>query len=66
MDPYASLAAGGIAAVVIIFAVAGIGVTLSLWLLYTVIWRAVRRGLKEYHSPAARQSSVPSYPPRNW
>lgn len=52
-----------------------------LWLLYTVIWRAVRRGLREYHGsvpsvPAPDLSSrvlrpapldvVPDYPPREW
>ncbi|HEY4225236.1 MAG TPA: hypothetical protein VGM70_05435 [Pseudolysinimonas sp.] len=31
----------------------------ALWLLYTVIWRAVRRGLREYHR-TAQQSTVPA------
>jgi len=26
-------------------------VALGFWLLYTVIWRAVRRGMREFHYP---------------
>ena len=35
-----------ISAVVVVSAVA-----LGFWLLYTVIWRAVRRGMREFHYP---------------
>ena len=53
----------------------------ALWVLYTVIWRAVRRGMREYHrvSPPipvpdaasrvlrpAPRDVVPDYPPREW
>ena len=52
-----------------------------LWLLYTVIWRGVRRGMLEFsraqlapNAPAAAwhharrvpAGSVPDYPPREW
>ncbi|MEO6532416.1 MAG: hypothetical protein ABIO06_02460 [Pseudolysinimonas sp.] len=50
------------------------------WVLYTVIWRAVRRGLHEYEMQFARPvlahalpfsrsaeiEVVPDYPPREW
>ena len=46
---------------------------LALFVLYSVIWRAVRRGLREFHQPepaprlARRQSiKVPNYPPSEW
>jgi len=26
-------------------------VAVSFWLLYTVVWRAVRRGMREFHYP---------------
>ena len=53
----------------------------ALWVLYTVIWHGVRRGLHEYYrvSPAAPapdvasrvlrpapRDVVPDYPPREW
>ena len=52
-----------------------ISVALALLILYSVIWRAVRRGLREFHYPApvhaprsARRVSVkvPNYPPSEW
>lgn len=51
MDPWGTLAAGGTAALIffIIWIAVLIGLAaLGLWLTYTVIWRAVRRGLREY------------------
>lgn len=49
-----------------IYAVLSIAVMLlGIWLTYTIIWRAVRRGLREYYNPtinaAARQRG-----PRDW
>lgn len=47
-------------------------VALALWLLYTVIWRAVRRGMQEFDGAqlaAARGVPavvVPDFPPREW
>lgn len=49
---------------------------LVLYALYSVIWRAVRRGLREFHQPATTHveqltrriaiTKVPDYPPRDW
>lgn len=48
---------------------------LALYVLYSVVWHSVRRGLREYHNPAPAPeprrphhvaSKVPDYPPRDW
>lgn len=50
---------------------------IALYVLYSVIWRAVRRGLREFHRPAeptprlrraARRAAakVPNFPPSEW
>ncbi len=49
---------------------------LVMYALYSVIWRAVRRGLREFHqlAPAHGErltrrvaiAKVPNYPPRDW
>ena len=46
---------------------------LSLWITYTVIWRAARRGLREFHYPGIKMKglsaqSVPRDPadPSDW
>ncbi|MEO6116578.1 MAG: hypothetical protein ABIP33_09360 [Pseudolysinimonas sp.] len=52
---------------------------LVLWMLYTVTWRAVRRGLHEHDRmvlratagssrvlPQVTRDVVPDYPPREW
>ena len=47
-------------------------VALALWLLYTVIWRAVRRGMQEFDVTRRAMASrgpalvVPDYPPSEW
>lgn len=47
----------------------------ALWILYTVIWRGVRRGMNEFERTQARTAHflrpavgevVPDYPPREW
>lgn len=44
----AAAAGAGIVVLLIIIAI-GVGViVLGVWLTYTLIWRAVRRGLREY------------------
>ncbi|HEY5230823.1 MAG TPA: hypothetical protein VIJ11_08035 [Galbitalea sp.] len=48
-DPNSLLAAGGIVFVVIYFVVSLLVFLIGLWISYSVIWRAVRRGLKEFH-----------------
>jgi hypothetical protein len=43
------LAAGGIIFVVIYFVVTLLVFLIGIWISYSVIWRAVRRGMKEFH-----------------
>ena len=40
---------GGLIFVVIYFVVSLLVFLIGIWISYSVIWRAVRRGLKEYH-----------------
>ena len=54
-------------------AIIAICAALALYILYSVIWRAVRRGLREFHqtAPAPRASrrvaiKVPNYLPSDW
>ena len=48
------LFAGGIVMIIIsVLIYAGV-VALSIWITYTIIWRAVRRGLREFHGPQQR------------
>ena len=35
-------------------------IALTMRVLYSVIWRAVRRGLREFHQPAATSSPTPT------
>ena len=59
MDPndpnlFGAFAGFGIIAVVLyLLFMAGV-IALSVWLTYTIIWRAVRRGLREFHYPRQR------------
>jgi hypothetical protein len=46
---------------------------LALYIVYSVIWRAVRRGLREFHQPAPAPRAtrhvaikVPNYLPSDW
>jgi hypothetical protein len=49
VDPSSLLAAGGIVFVVIYFVVSLLVFLIGIWISYSVIWRAVRRGMKEFH-----------------
>ena len=49
--------------------------SLALYILYSVIWHAVRRGLREFHqatpahalrAPRRMSIKVPDYPPSEW
>ena len=51
---FAQFAALGTATILIIIVVWLAIVVLVLWVLYTVIWLAVRRGLAEFHHPGMR------------
>jgi hypothetical protein len=78
---YGGVLAGFAGASVIVFVlmlvVFGAIAALCIWLVYTVIWRAVRRGLREYYNPGVKQnvsrpsgSRSPTAPiqrgPRDW
>ena len=40
---------------IVLYLVLLAGITaLSIWIFYTIIWRAVRRGLREFHNPAVK------------
>jgi hypothetical protein len=43
------LAAGGLIFVVIYFVVSLLVFLIAIWISYSVIWRAVRRGMREFH-----------------
>jgi hypothetical protein len=58
-------------------AVIAICAVLALYVVYSVIWRAVRRGLREFHQPTPTPShaprpvrraevKVPDYVPNDW
>jgi hypothetical protein len=54
-DPSGPLAAGlgaGLAFLLLYLVLMASVVAFGLWLTYTIIWRAVRRGLREYHYPS--------------
>lgn len=40
--------------IVLYLAVTAALVGLSIWILHTIIWRSVRRGLHEFHYPGAK------------
>lgn len=48
-NPLNPLAAGGIIFVVIYFVVSLLVFLIAIWISYSVIWRAVRRGMKKFH-----------------
>jgi hypothetical protein len=49
IDTNSLLAGGGILFLVIYLVVTVVIFLIGLWISYSVIWRAVRRGLKEFH-----------------
>lgn len=46
--------AGGFVLILLSVLVYGGVIALSIWITYTIIWRAVRRGLREFHHPKQR------------
>lgn len=51
---FSGLAAGGLLLILLsVVLYAGV-FALSIWITYTIIWRAVRRGLREFHYPPQR------------
>ena len=51
---YASIAGLGIIALLVYLAITIGLVILSVWITYTIIWRAVRRGLREFYQPGSQ------------
>lgn len=51
---FAAFAGLGIVFLLIYLAVSAALIALGIWITYTVIWRAVRRGLREFHYPGQR------------
>ena len=56
---FAGIAGLGLIALVIYVAVTAGIVALSIWITYTIIWRAVRRGLREFYQPGANGQQRP-------
>lgn len=48
---FGPLAAAGIVGFVLWLAFTAGVIAVSIWLTYTIIWRAVRRGLREFYRP---------------
>ncbi|MBB5633732.1 hypothetical protein BKA04_001955 [Cryobacterium mesophilum] len=48
-DNFAALAGLGIVFVVIYLVVSALLILLAIWIQYSIIWRAVRRGMREFH-----------------
>ncbi|HEX4057013.1 MAG TPA: hypothetical protein VHX87_01695 [Galbitalea sp.] len=48
-DTQSAFAAGGVLFLVLYLIGSLIVFLIGIWISYSVIWRAVRRGLKEYH-----------------
>ena len=49
MDNGGMLAFGGLA-IVIYLAITAAGIALGIWITYEIIWRSVRRGMREYQA----------------
>ena len=43
------LAAGGIIFLIVYIVVSILLILLGIWISYSIIWRAVRRGMREFH-----------------
>ena len=64
-----TIAGAGVAAVVIGLLLLAGWMALWLWIAYTIMWRAVRRGMREFNaSPVAslRQPAQNMRGPRDW
>jgi hypothetical protein len=48
-NPTDLLAAGGLVFVIVYFVASLVVFLIGIWISYSVIWRAVRRGMKEFH-----------------
>lgn len=57
IDTNQLLAGGGILFFIVYIVVTIVIFLIGLWISYSVIWRAVRRGLKEYHKDHPESSA---------
>ena len=55
---YAGIAGFGLVALIVYLVITVGIIALSIWITYTIIWRAVRRGLKEYYQPSGQQPPI--------
>jgi hypothetical protein len=69
-DILGGFVAGGIAFLVVYLLVTAGAIVLGIWITYTIIWKAVRRGLYEYYNPrpdrGARDLENRVRGPRDW
>ena len=49
MGDWSALVGAGVVGFIVALLFAAAGIALSCWVLYAIIWRAVRRGLREYN-----------------
>lgn len=63
MDTGGILASFGVAAVVYLLIAIAL-IALEIWVAYTIIWRAVRRGLREFHGVSPQSQAQRG--PRDW
>jgi len=69
-DVFSGLAAAGLIGFIVALLLGIAWAIFCLWVIYTIIWRAVRRGLYEYHNPrhtrASRDLENRVRGPRDW
>src|SRR3978361_2052197 len=57
----AGFAGASMVVVLLLLLISAAGVALGVWIMYTIIWRAVRRGMREFHGvPTKPASSHPT------
>lgn len=52
---FSALAAGGLIGLLLSLLLSAGAIAFSIWITYTIIWRAVRRGMREFHYPSQKQ-----------
>jgi hypothetical protein len=59
MNPIAPYDALFTAIPILLMVAATLGIVLLIWVIYTIVWMAVRRGLEEYYGPAEYRGFTP-------
>lgn len=59
MNPIAPFDALFTAIPILVFVAVVVGVALLIWVIYTVVWMGVRRGLEEYYGPGEYRGFTP-------